>query len=172
MVIIMVSRDTSRKPTARRIAIIGALLVALICLGCLIWRFVGTDRGQVGTTIGDYEGLTREEIIEELNRSARENMMTISVAPNATIRADGTVRVNVINVSENRFAQRFSIIQNDEVLYTSDQLNPGRKIETCHVNGLEPGSASIEIQAVDQETGEDHGSPMRVNIAVNEASAS
>lgn len=168
----MVSRDTSKVTNAKRIAKIGAVLIALVCLGCLIWHVVGVRQSPAGTTIGDYQGLTREEVIEQLNRSARENMMTISVAPNATIQADGTVRVNVINVSENKFAQRFSLIQDDEVLYTSDQLDPGRKIEACEVQNIKPGAACIEIQAVDQATGAAHGSPMRVNITVNEASAS
>ena len=167
----MVSRDTNRFDKGGIIRAV-AILLALICFGCLIWQIVGVRDDPVGTTIGGYEGMTRDEIQEALNRTVEENMMTVSIASTATINEDGSVRVNLVNPEDNAFYQQYSIIQDEEVLYTSEPLAPGRKIETCEIDGLEPGEASIEIQAVTEDTNEAHGSPTRVNITVNEAQAS
>ena len=43
-------------------------------------------------------------------------MMTISVAPVAQLQEDGKLRVNVQNVQDNKFPQRFRVIQNDETI--------------------------------------------------------
>ena len=83
----MVSRDTNRFDKGRIIRAV-AILLALICFGCLIWQIVGVRDDPVGTTIGDYEGMTRDEIQEALNRTVEENMMTVSIASTATINED------------------------------------------------------------------------------------
>ena len=58
-------------------------------------------------------------------------MMTISVAPVAQLQKGGKLRVNVQNVQDNKFPQRFRVIQNDETMYESGVVETGKTIETC-----------------------------------------
>lgn len=147
-----------------------ALFILLICLMSIIWQVTRTLRPDSGATLSSYEGMTREEIQEELNRTVKDNMMSISVAPIAYIEPSGELTVNVINKEDNKFGQRFSVVQNDETAYQSGVIEPGKSINTCPSEGIEPGDAFIEIQATDLETGEAHGNPIRVQITVSRRS--
>ena len=89
-------------------------------------------------------------------------MMTISVAPVAQLQEDGKLRVNVQNVQDNKFPQRFRVIQNDVV-------ETGKTIETCPAGDIKEGEAYIEIQALDAKTLDSHGNPTRVKVRVAQA---
>lgn len=146
--------------------------LAIATTGSLMWYAFGSGTGRdSGATISNYEGMTHDEIQAELNKIVKENMMVVSVAPTARIKDDGSLRVNVENDSDNKFDQRFSIIQDDKVRYESGTIEPGQIVETCSADGIHEGKASIEIQAVDKETHKDHGSPMRVDIKVAKMAA-
>ncbi len=158
--------DGNRDRTIRdRIVRIAAAIVLLICILCLMWQCSGTTARE-GASITDFEDMTRDEIQAELDRIVQENMMTISVAPTARLSPDGELRVNVINREDNRFGQRFTVIQNDRELYRSGIIEPGNAVEYCSAPEAEPGDAQIEIQAIDLETSQEHGSPTCVEIAI------
>ena len=96
-------------------------------------------------------------------------MMTISVAPVAQLQEDGKLRVNVQNVQDNNFPQRFRVIQNDETMYESGVVETGKTIETCPAGDIKEGEAYIEIQALDAKTLDSHGNPTRVKVRVEQA---
>ena len=99
-------------------------------------------------------------------------MMTISVAPVAQLQEDGKLRVNVQNVQDNKFPQRFRVIQNDETMYESGVVETGKTIETCPAGDIKEGEAYIEIQALDAKTLDSHGNPTRVKVRVEQARTS
>lgn len=145
------------------------LVMGALCAGALLLvpaGIVGT-----GATVTSAEaGQSREEIQAELDREVAENMMTVSVAP--TLKLDDAtheLRVNLENVEDNKFAQRFTISQGDEVIYESDTLMPGERIESVKAPKAAEGDARVEIQALDAETLEEHGSPTAVEVSVVKA---
>ena len=168
----LTARATNPNRRLTRIGLAFAIILLLLCVISLAWRVIGITRADEGAVISEYEGMTREEIQAELDRTVRENMMTVSIAPVALLDPNGNLEVNVVNVEDNRFPQRFSVIQNDETVYTSGVIEPGKAVVTCHPDHIETGAASIEIQALDPKTKQDHGSPTRVNITVSESSES
>lgn len=131
----------------------------------LYGAYKGTKR-DTGATVADYRDMTRDEIQAELDKTVRDNMMTVSVAARAPMSEQGIVRINAVNDSKNKFSQRYSLIQDDRVLYESGAVDPGNAIESCHAEGVHTGEALIEVQAVDAETLEDHGNPTRVKVDI------
>ena len=73
------------------------------------------------------------------------------------------------NVQDNKFPQRFRVIQNDETMYESGVVETGRTIETCPAGDIKEGEAYIEIQALDAKTLDSHGNPTRVKVRVEQA---
>mgnify|MGYP007015030813 CR=1 FL=1 len=62
--------------------------------------------------MGGYDDMTKEEIQAELDRQARESMMTISLDMTPTLSTDGSkLAVRVANVEENRFDQLIEVEQ-------------------------------------------------------------
>lgn len=86
----------------RALIAVGVLLLAL-CAGGAYLALNGGKTG--GATLGGYDDMTKEEIQAELDRQARESMMTISLDMTPTLSADGSkLAVRVANVEENRCA--------------------------------------------------------------------
>lgn len=144
-----------------------AIACALVAVGLYAWQ--SQPLPEAGTSITTAEGKTRQEIQDELDAIVRDNMMTISVAPVAQLQAGGKLRVNVQNVKDNKFPQRFRVIQNDKTIYESGIVEAGKTVETCPAGEVEEGEAYIEIQALDAKTYDDHGSPTRVKVRVEQA---
>ena len=109
-------------------------------------RLAVAARAEAGASVTTAEGKSRQEIQDELDAIVRDNMMTISVAPVAQLQEDGKLRVNVQNVQDNKFPQRFRVIQNDETMYESGVVETGKTIETCPAGDIKEGEAYIEIQ--------------------------
>lgn len=144
-----------------------AIACALVAVGLYAWQ--SQPLPEAGTSITKAEGKTRQEIQDELDAIVRDNMMTISVAPVAQLQAGGKLRVNVQNVTDNKFPQRFRVIQNDKTMYESGVVEAGKTVETCPAGEVEEGEAYIEIQALDAKTYDDHGNPTRVKVRVEQA---
>ena len=106
-----------------------AIVCALVAVGLYAWQSQPVP--EAGASVTTAEGKTRQEIQDELDAIVRDNMMTISVAPVAQLQEDGKLRVNVQNVQDNKFPQRFRVIQNDETMYESGVVETGKTIETC-----------------------------------------
>lgn len=80
----------------RALIAVGVLLLAL-CAGGAYIALKGGETG--GATLGGYDDMTKEEIQAELDRQARESMMTISLDMTPTLSADGSkLAVRVANV--------------------------------------------------------------------------
>lgn len=122
-----------------------------------------------GATLGGYDDMTKEEIQAELDRQARESMMTISLDMTPTLSADGSkLAVRVANVEENRFDQLIEVEQDGEVIGSYKGLKPGEKLDEIDVTGAKPGAATVTVQAM--EDGEPSGNPsgFEVTIAASE----
>lgn len=144
-----------------------AIACALIAVGLYAWQ--SKPVAETGTSVTTAEGRSRQEIQDELDAIVRDNMMTISVAPVAQLQKGGKLRVNVQNVQDNKFPQRFRVIQNDETIYESGVVETGKTVETCPAGGIKEGEAYIEIQALDAKTYDAHGNPTRVKVRVAQA---
>lgn len=91
----------------RALIVMGVLLLAL-CAGGAYLALKGGKTG--GATLGGYDDMTKEEIQAELDRQARESMMTISLDMTPTLSTDGSkLAVRVANVEENRFDQLIEV---------------------------------------------------------------
>lgn len=151
----------------RRWPILVAGLVA--CMGAAIAVVLGSgiDLGTGTLLTSAREGQSREEIQSELDREVAENMMTVSVLPNLKLdESSHELQVGLENVGDNKFAQRFVITQGDTCVYESDPLMPGERIETVRAPKAKEGTARVEVQALDAETLEDHGSPTAIEVEV------
>ena len=144
-----------------------AIACALIAVGLYAWQSKAV--AETGTSVTTAEGKSRQEIQDELDAIVRDNMMTISVAPVAQLQKGGKLRVNVQNVQDNKFPQRFRVIQNDETIYESGVVETGKTVETCPAGDIKEGEAYIEIQALDAKTYDAHGNPTRVKVRVAQA---
>lgn len=160
--------DRKGRSQHRKVAfVVMALVAAVAAVGLFAWQTKPVP--ETGASVSSAEGKTREQIQKELDQTVRENMMTISVAPIAQIQEDGTLRVNVKNAKDNKFPQRFRVVQDEKTLYESGAVDPGKTVEFCQAEGIEEGDAYIEIQALDKKTLDDHGNPTRVKIQVAQA---
>lgn len=161
------ARPVSPRRRKKLIVACLAIVCALVAVGLYAWQ--SQPLPEAGTSITTAEGKTRQEIQDELDVIVRDNMMTISVAPVARLQTDGKLRVNVQNVTDNKFPQRFRVIQNDKTIYESGVVEAGKTVETCPAGEVEEGEAYIEIQALDAKTYDDHGNPTRVKVRVEQA---
>ena len=145
---------------------VGVLLLAL-CAGGACLALKGGKTG--GATLGGYDDMTEEEIQAELDRQARESMMTISLDMTPTLSADGSkLAVRVANVEENRFNQLIEVEQDGKVVGSYKGHKPGEKLDEVDVTGAKPGAATVTVQAM--EDGEPSGNPsgFEVTIAASE----
>ena len=161
------SNPLRSKQRKRLGAVCLAIACALIAVGLYAWQ--SKPAAETGASITTAEGKSRQEIQDELDAIVRDNMMTISVAPVAQLQKGGKLRVNVQNVQDNKFPQRFRVIQNDETIYESGVVETGKTIETCPAGDIKEGEAYIEIQALDAKTYDAHGNPTRVKVRVAQA---
>ena len=151
----------------RRWPILVAGLVA--CVGAAIAVVLGSgiDFGSGALLTSAREGQSREEIQAELDREVAENMMTVSVLPDLKLdESSHELQVGLETVGDNKCAQRFVITQGDTCVYESDPLMPGERIETVRAPKAKEGTARVEVQALDTETLEDHGSPTAIEVEV------
>lgn len=148
---------------------VGLLVAGIIVATALL--LVPGGIGGVGAQItAAQEGQSREEIQAELDQEVSENMMTVSVLPTLRLNEEThELKVGLENVEDNKFAQRFTITQGTEVLYTSEALMPGERIETVTADKAKEGEAKVEVQALDASTLEEHGSPTAVEVSVKNA---
>lgn len=123
------SSTLGSKQRKRLGAVCLAIACALIAVGLYAWQ--SKPVAETGASVTAAEGKSRQEIQDELDAIVRDNMMTISVAPVAQLQKGGKLRVNVQNVQDNKFPQRFRVIQNDETIYESGVVETGKTVETC-----------------------------------------
>lgn len=151
-------------------AVFAAGIFALV-LGA-IGLFILYDSRPYLTVYGEAQtSKSRAEIQAELDQEVQENMMTVSVSPVMNLEADGMLTCNLENDTSNKFAQRFTITQNGNTVFISESVVPGKCITSAKTSGATAGSALIEIQALDPETFDAHGSPTVVEVSITSANA-
>ena len=143
----------------RTLIAVGVLLLAL-CAGGAYLALKGGKTG--GATLGGYDDMTQEA---ELDRQARESMMTISLDMTPTLSADGSkLAVRVANVEENRFDQLIEVEQDGEVIGSYKGLKPGEKLDEIDVTGAKLGAATVTVQAM--EDGKPSGNPSGFEVTI------
>lgn len=159
--------NTSDKSRGRRrIAILAAVVLLAAAAGVAIWMRT-RPASDPGATLMSADGMSREEVQEMLDAEVAENMMDVSIAATPEL-SDGQLAVNVINPENNRFAQRFAVEQDGEVLYESGSIEPGEGVETCEVgDAAHAGEATVTIWALNEDGG-DHGNPTAFNVEIVE----
>lgn len=150
-----------------RRAILGLSVVAVLAGAIAICMGLLGNKDLAGAILGRaQEGKSREEIQAELDQEVVNNMMTVSVLPSPRLASSGLLTVGFENDRDNKFDQRFTLSQGEDVLYESQAIGPGERIDAVRVDGVGEGEAVVEIQAVDPDSGDDHGSPTAVQVNV------
>lgn len=123
-----------------------------------------------GATLGTYDGKSQEEIQAELDRKAKDSMMTVSIDITPELSRDGqTLNLRAQNVKENKFDQKIEISQGDEVKGAYLGLKPGEKIDDIEVKGLEEGKAVVTVYALEPDTDTVHGNPSSFEVDIHRA---
>ena len=138
------------------------VVAAIVCLGYLLWQHFHPAY-DAGSTVTSTNGRSVEEIKADLNEQVKDSMMTISVSSKCKIQ-DGNVRVNVVNVSDNKFDQSFELIQNDKVLYSSGLIHPGDTVEWCNAPDAVAGDAIITVSAHNSGDTNTSGNPQSAQV--------
>lgn len=156
-----------RRPRGKRTwAVLGGLLVLVLGIGGAALLLLGGS-DLTGTILGAArEGKSRAELQAELDQEVQDNMMTVSVLPSPRLSSSGLLEVGFENDAENKFSQRFTLTQDGVEIYRSDPLEPGKRIDSIRLKDVATGKAMVEVQAVDQESGADHGSPTAIEVNV------
>lgn len=156
-----------RRPRGKRTwAVLGGLLVLVLGIGGAALLLLGGS-DLTGTILGAArEGKSRAELQAELDQEVQDNMMTVSVLPSPRLSSSGLLEVGFENDAENKFSQRFTLTQDGVEIYRSDPLEPGKRIDSVRLKDVATGKAMVEVQAVDQESGADHGSPTAIEVNV------
>ena len=165
-------RASRRVPRAHLTWILAICSLVVLASALFLWH-EGSQAIELdaGATVSDYQNKTRAEIQEELNKTAREGRMIVTVSSRMALHANGKLDIGVINDEANHAAQRFSLIQDDKVIYESGAIEPGKTLESCRVEGCTVGDAVIEIQAINLKTLEAQGNPTRVDVSIVEAAS-
>lgn len=122
-------------------------VVILILVGVIAWLLLRPQEQPAGLTraadaqLGQLEGKTEEQIVEELNRIVEEGMFNISINtqisfPNGT--AEGQAYID--NISANHYNMTVQIVLDDtgESVYQSGGIRPGQYIENITLSKALP----------------------------------
>lgn len=122
-------------------------VVILILVGVIAWLLLRPQEQPAGLTraadaqLGQLEGKTEEQIVEELNRIVEEGMFNISINtqisfPNGT--AEGQAYID--NISANHYNMTVQIVLDDtgETVYQSGGIRPGQYIENITLSKALP----------------------------------
>ena len=71
--------QTPQRKGGKRAFALGAVAAMAICALLALLLLRGCMAGDGGATLGTYDGKTQEEIQAELDRKAKESMMTVSL---------------------------------------------------------------------------------------------
>lgn len=142
-----------------------AVLLIIVAAALAIYVIGFSGRSGGGATLGDYDGMSREEIQAELDRQVAESMMTISLDVTPTLSEDSSkLAVRVANVEDNRFDQMVTVEQDGQTVGSYKGLKPGEKLDELDVSGAKPGTATVTVSAM--EDGEPSGSPSSFEVTI------
>lgn len=163
-------QQQKKKPKTK---IVVAILAAVLLLGCgAIGSYPWYQNYDPTQDSIDVEGKTRDEIQEEVNKRTAESMMAINMTSEVRIDEDGKVYIDFSNDNTekedpNSWYQRFEIVQDNNVVYTSDVVKPGDKIEYFEDKDgkLKEGEAKVVVYRCKQ-LGKQIGSNATVELNI------
>ena len=162
--------QTPQRKGGKRAFAFGAVAAMVVCALLALLLLRGCMAGDGGATLGTYDGKTQEEIQAELDRKAKESMMTVSLDVTPELdRAGKRLEVRVQNVEKNHFNQLIEVIQDDEVIGSFKGLKPGEKINAVDVEGCEGGDAVIKVTPLDMETNAVKGNSSAFEVTIHRA---
>lgn len=132
-----------RNELRKRIALMVLLLVVVLIILAL-FSYCSSSWIDEDAQTGSLQGLTREQVIEELNKKSAEGMMNITMASEivfASNESEGAARIQ--NLPSNRFDQKVTITldKTGDILYSSGAIMPGQYIEFISLeSNLPPGT--------------------------------
>lgn len=147
--------------------IIACFLVAAAIAGAAIAAYnLAQPKDESGSYLIPQGEMSDEEAQALVNEMAEKSRITISVAPYMKLQDDGALRVNFIVPSDNNgLSERIEIEQDGKVVFKSDIVKPGYKLEWGSSNGAHVGEATATIHAVDASGG-DSGNPISVEVQI------
>ncbi len=151
----------------RFVLIVAILLVIAVCSGAgLAWWFSHQSvQGDTGTYFIPKGSMSDEEAQNFVNKMAEQSRITISLAPQMSLRNDGSLRMNFVVVEPNNgLSERLELEQDGTCVYRSGVVDPGHRIEWGHAEAVHAGSATATIFAVSD--GVDSGSPVSVEVEI------
>lgn len=152
------------------IAVLSVVAVASIAIAVLFATGIISlpAPAEGGATLGQADGRSMEEIKDDLNQQVEDSMMTISVSPTLWLDTEGDgVYANFENVSDNKFDQRFIVMQDGKVVYESGVVSPGQVVKTFDCAALTEGEATVRIIRADED-GEQYGNATEVVVTVQD----
>lgn len=158
--------DAKNKKSKKPIILIIIGLLLLSFAGCSAYMLFNNNSGG-GASLGTYDNKTQEEIMAELNKKAKESMMTISLDITPTLSKDSKkLNVRVENTKDNKFDQIITVEQNDKVIGTYEGLKPGEKLDYIDVKDCKIGKANVIIQAM--KDGKPSGNASSFEVEINQ----
>lgn len=160
------SNSAKGKRSKTRAAMIAALLViAAIALATIAMQFVHQQETASSTIAASGES-DIDAVRARLDQQVRESMMTVTVSPVCVIKENGTLDAHLVNAPDNAMPQSFTITQDDQEVYRSTPIDPGREIERIEADRFREGPALITVQGHDPKTGDPKGSPSSVEVRI------
>lgn len=143
------------------------VLVLALILVVMTWWMLRSSSG-AGSRIVPMGEMTADEARAALDGEVEKSRITVSLAPAPILDAAKSLAVNFVVVpGNNGYSERFEIVQGDRVVYTSDVVAPGSKIEAVTVPDAHAGKAIATVYAVDGD-GSDAGNPVSVELEIVE----
>ena len=122
------SKDNRNKKKKQLVRI--GLLVLLVLLLLLTLFQCSKDTGDSRVTQGIIDIPEGYDIQGEVDKAVEEGMFKIFINTNIKVNQDGNANLLIQNDAENHYPVYVTIQHNEDVLYKSDVIHPGYKLET------------------------------------------
>ncbi|MBQ9003434.1 MAG: hypothetical protein IJ087_16420 [Eggerthellaceae bacterium] len=141
-----------------------SVLAALVAGAALVWALSLSGCFEASPS-QEREGSAAEQSSSASFESVGNDEMIVSVSPRPEL-ADGMLRVNFVVVdAEGAMAERIEVVQGGNLVYASEPVQPGGRIEWAEAPAARAGRATATVYAVDGQ-GRDFGNPVDVEMQV------
>lgn len=126
-----VSNEEKNKKRNKRLLIVGIICIIIAVLLAVL-SFCSNSWFDDEATFISFEGMTEEEINDELNRRVSEGMMNIQIASTITFEdgnSEGAARIKNVEANNRDMKVVITLDSTGEVVYESGAIGPGQGIE-------------------------------------------
>ena len=157
----------TRKSSAKKLAIILPLVaIAAVGIGYAVWHFALQPPSETGSRFIMKGDMSDEEAQALLDEQAEASRITVSLAPEMKLKNTNELRVNfVVAEPNNGFSERLELEQDGRIVYKSQVIEPGYRLEWVTSNGAKTGPATATVYAVTSD-GVDTGNPVSVEVQI------